>query len=369
MEEYFDAMFARISKNKELREAGKQVCIPYPFSRLTDKLPGIEKGQHICLTAGTGVAKSKLTRFLFIYSVYEYIKEHPNCGIKPKIFYFILENSIQEVVDEMTCHRLKKAYKIDIDSKILNSKKIILSDDVKQKIADSREYFKDLGKYLKVIHNVHNPFGIYKEVREYMRSNGEVTTEKKVTDKGEEVDIPTGYVPNDPEEHVIIILDNLNNIQQEKNHETKWAAMKDWTANYARMQLCKFYNCTVLTVQQQDLDSQKLTFSSYAGDAIKGKVVPSLATLAENKTTSQDYHLIFGIFHPRKYKFDEDLGYKLDILEDAYRNLMVLKSNDTGSGYELGLYFNGASELFMELPLPGKDLNEFYETFTKKYRQ
>lgn len=369
MEQHFDDMFDRISKNKELRESGKQVCIPYPFPRLTEKLPGIEKGQHICLTAGTGVAKSKLTRFLFIYSVYEFIKENPNCGIKPKIFYFILENSVQEVMDEMVCHRLKKAYKIDIDSKVLNSKKVILAEEVRAKIKESREYFLDLGKYLTIIHNVHNPFGIYKEVRDYFLKNGVVQMEERLNDAGQMEEKAVAYKPNDPEEHVIIILDNLNNIQAERNHENKWAAMKDWTANYARMKICKFYNGTVLTVQQQDLDSQKLTFSSYAGDAIKGKVVPSLATLAENKTTSQDYHLIFGIFHPRKYKFDHDLGYQLDILEDAYRNLMVLKSNDTGSGFELGLYFNGASEVFIELPLPGKDLNDFYENFKRKYNK
>lgn len=372
MEQYFDEMLTRIKKNKDLRESGKQVCIPYPFERLTNVLPGIEKGQHIGLTAGTGVAKSKLTRFLFIYSVYEYIQENPNCGIKPVIFYFILENSIQEVVDEMVCHRLKKAYRLDIDSKLLNSKKAILSADVIEKIEESRLYFKDLGKYLKVIHNVHNPYGIYKEVRTYMREHGEVHEEETTDENNKVVKIPKSYTPNDSETHVIVIVDNLNNIQKEKNHENKWAAMKDWTANYARMNLCKFYNCTVVTIQQQDLDSQKLTFSTYAGEAIKGKVVPSVATLAENKTTSQDFHLIFGIFHPRLYKFDSDLGYDLDLLEDSYRNLSILKSNDTGSGFELGLYFNGASETFIELPHPktnAKALIEFYDNFRQKYNK
>ena len=372
MEQYFDDMLARVEKNIELRDSGKQVCIPYPFERLTNVLPGIEKGQHIGLTAGTGVAKSKLSRFLFIYSVYEYIQANPDCGIKPVIFYFILENSIQEVMDEMVCHRLKKAYKIDVDSKVLNSKKIILSKDILEKVRECREYFRDLGKMLHIIHNVHNPYGIYKEVRAFMRENGTVHEETKTNEEGKPVQIPVSYTPNDPEIHVIVLVDNLNNIQKEKNHENKWAAMKDWTANYARMNLCKFYNCTVVTIQQQDLDSQKLTYSSYAGEAIKGKVVPSVATLAENKTTSQDFHLIFGIFHPRLYKFDEDLGYNLDLLEDNYRNLSILKSNDTGSGFELGLYFNGASETFIELPNPktqAKELNQFYENFKAKYHK
>jgi hypothetical protein len=55
LEAQFDDSLAKLKKNKEIREAGKFVCIPFPFPRLAEVLPGIEKGQHIGLTAGTGI--------------------------------------------------------------------------------------------------------------------------------------------------------------------------------------------------------------------------------------------------------------------------------------------------------------------------
>ena len=372
MHQYYRELLDEVGRNKAIRESGKQVCIPYPFPRLRSVLPGIEKGQHICLTAGTGAGKSKTSRFLYIYSVVEYIKANPDCGIKPKIFYFILENSRKEVVAQMAAHHIKKEYKMDTNSKVLMSKDEIVSDEIHELLIKSEGHFDDLFKYVTIIHNIHSPLGIYKVVSDYMKTAGTIHYEKKLKNggaDGEMIDIPVSYTPNDPEEHVIVIVDNVNNLQPEKSHSSKRECIKDWTANYARMRLCKFYDCTVLSVQQQDMESQKLSYTSFDATPVKGKVVPSLASLAENKTTSQDYHVILGIFHPRHYKFTEDLGYKLDILEDNYRNLMVLKSNDTSSGWEVGIYFNGASEVFMELPLPGRELNDFYDNYKKKFNK
>jgi len=366
----FKEALAKLERNKEIRESGKFVCIPYPFSRLVKVLPGIERGQHIGVTAGTGISKSKFTRFMYIYSVYSFIKENPDCGIKPKIFLFLLEDPASRVMNNMICFRLKKEFGIDITLQQLESKSDILPDNVLAKIRSCEEYFQDLEKYLTIIDNIHNPYGIYKEVREYFVQNGTVEIEKKVDSKGVTHDIPKLYTPKDPEMHVIVIVDNLSNMTKEDHHQDLRAAMGEWTAKYARRQLCKFYDATVVTIQQQDLYSQKLTFSSYQGEAIKAKVKPSIAALGENKTTSRDYHIVFGIFSPDRFEFEEDLGYDITLLQNNYRNLSILKSNESDSGYELGLYFNGASETFIQLPHAKdepRELNQFYENFKKKY--
>lgn len=360
----FDNTLAKLKRNKEIRESGKFVCIPYPFPRLAEVLPGIERGQHIGLTAGTGISKSKFSRFIFVYSIYKFLKDNPNSGIKPKIFLFLLEDPWSKVMNNMICHHLKVAHKIDLNPKDLESKAKVLTDENLKLVEMCREYFSDLGQYLTVTDHVHNPFGIYKEVRDYMELHGTVEFEEKMDEEGKPVKIGKSYTPNDPEEHVIVIMDNLSNITKEAKHASTWDAMGEWTSKYARRLLCKFFDCTVLTIQQQDFESQKLAYSMYQGEAIKGKVKPSLASLGDNKQTSRDYHLILGLFSPERFKFEEDLGYDITILKNDYRNLSVLKSNDTDTGYEVGLYFNGAAEQFIELPHPQRqpqDLQQFYE--------
>lgn len=370
--EQFQEAVRKLKKNKELRESGKQICIPFPFPRLAKILPGIEKGLHIGLTAGTGISKSKFSRYVFVYSVYNYVKEHPECGIKPKIFLFLLEDPRSKVLNNMICHRLKVKHKIDILLKDLESKDQVLSDEQLAAIEECAEYFDDLSKYLTIVDNIHNPFGIYKEVRDYMEKHGTIEYEEKLNELTEIVKIPRKYTPNNPEEHVIVVLDNLSNLTKEEKHKGIWEAMGEWTSKYARRLLCKFFNATVITIQQQDFESQKLSYSMYQGDAIKAKVKPSIASLGDNKTVSRDYHLVFGLFSPDRFEFEEDLGYDITLLQNNYRNLSVLKSNESDTGYEVGLYFNGASEQFIELPHPKthpQELNDFYDKLKKKYKK
>lgn len=361
----FKESLDKIKKNKLIRESGKGVCIPYPFPRLSKVLPGIEKGQNIGITAGTGISKSKFTRFVFIYSVYNYIKDNPNCGIKPKIFYFLLEDPAQRVINNMICHRLKEKYKVNITLQNLESKSEVLTDEVLKMVEECEEYFDDLEKYVKIVDNITNPFGLYKEMRTYFEENGTIEYDESRKDEhGNILKIPIRYTPNDPEVHVIGIVDNLSNITPEEKHKDQWSAIGEWVSKYSRRHLCKFFNATMVNIQQQDLDSQKLAFSSYAGDAIKGKVKPSLSSLGDNKVVARDYHLIFGIFSPDRFEFEEDLGYDITLLQNNYRNLSVMKSNESDSGYEIGMWFDGACENFIELPHSKtqiKELEEFYQ--------
>ncbi len=205
-----------------------------------------------------------------------------------------------------------------------------------------------------------------------MEKHGIIEVEEKFDEENKSIKIPKKYTPTDPEEHVIVIMDNLSNLTKEEKHKTTWDAMGEWTSKYARRLLCKFFNCTVVTIQQQDLESQKLAYSMYQGEAIKGKVKPSIASMGDNKQTSRDYHLVFGLFSPDRFEFEEDLGYDITLLQNNYRNLSVLKSNESDTGYEVGLYFNGAAEQFIELPHPRTHpqlLNEFYEKIKKKHRK
>lgn len=368
----FKETLNKIKKNKEIRESGKLICIPYPFPRLREVLPGIEKGQHYCVLAGTGLGKSKFARFVYIYSVYNFIKDNPDCGIKPLVFYFLLEDSADKVISNMICYRLKQKYKIDITLQELESKTKILSSDILEKIEECEEYFNDFENYVKIIDHIHNPFGLYKEVRQYLENNGEIHYEEKTNEKGVIEKFPIKYIPNDLERHVIVVVDNLSNITKEEKHSTQWDAIGEWSAKYCRKYLCKFFNATVVNIQQQDLESQKMSYSSFDGRPNKSKVKPSLSSLGDNKTIARDYHVIFGLFNPDRFEFEEDLGYDITILQNNYRNLSILKSNETDANYEIGLYFNGASEQYIELPHSKREpveLNKFYEKFKQKYKK
>ena len=52
-------------------------CLPWPFERFRNYLPGTEKGKYIIVTANQKVGKSKFVDFVYVYSVILFLLEHP----------------------------------------------------------------------------------------------------------------------------------------------------------------------------------------------------------------------------------------------------------------------------------------------------
>ena len=62
--------------------------------------------------------------------------------------------------------------------------------------------------------------------------------------------------------------------------------------------------------------------------------------------------IILGLFAPARYELEEYAGYKINILGDSFRSLIILKNRIGKTNLELPLYFNGAVNYFEELPKP-----------------
>lgn len=69
------------------------------------------------------------------------------------------------------------------------------------------------------------------------------------------------------------------------------------------------------------------------------------------------------MFAPDRYKIENYRGYDITKLKDNYRALKILKDRNYGlaNGY-LNLYFDGATNIFKELP-NSKEIN--YKSFVK----
>ncbi|MFK5284201.1 hypothetical protein ACI3PL_31945, partial [Lacticaseibacillus paracasei] len=61
-QELFDRVLDTIKTNHVNHVRGNVNCIPFQnFTRLEDLIVGIEKSSYYCITAGTGIGKSRLT--------------------------------------------------------------------------------------------------------------------------------------------------------------------------------------------------------------------------------------------------------------------------------------------------------------------
>lgn len=356
----------RIKEYKEKRNnilEGKINCIPSPFKRFHGEFPGIEKAKYYGVTGNQKSGKSQLTDFLFVLHPLLYAFNNRD-KVKVKIFYFSLEMSIQEKYDQFTCFWLyyKSKGQIRIDTKILNS---LNSDNPISleilDILDSEEYknfFDFIEDNVIFEESIRNPYGIFKYCKEYAENNGKIVYKNvpwrnEITDEIEYKKQIDYYEYDDPLEYRIIITDHVGLLSPESRMDLRGTIGK-FSSNDC-VQLRNNYKYTIVAIQQQMASQESI-------DNIKiDRIMPTADGLADNKTTSRDFNVLLGIFSPFRFKKATWEGYSINDFKDNIRFLEVILNRSGSAGGVCPLFFDGACNIFAELPLPHdkEQLNEY----------
>lgn len=365
----FDKLLRQIEHNKAVRDAGGYNSIPFGIPSLDKHVPGIIPGVQYEVTASSGVGKTQLAKFLFVSQPYKFIKEHPETGLKIKILYFALEESVQEFLLTLTCARLKEKYGIIVQPMhLISMGQYHISAELLEKVRECKEYFAELRECIEVIDYISNPFGIYKYARAYARANGRFyfKSVEVFPTEGQDV-IFDEYRANDPKLIVIGVMDHISLLQSEATLDTNttWGAMSKFSSEYCRKMLTKHYKFAWVNIHQQAADKEKLQFTS-SGQNIEQKIKPSLDGLGDCKVTARDALVVLGLFSPERYQIKKELGYDIGVLQDNYRTLSILKNRFGTPNLECGLYFNGAVNTFRQLPPPdSEEMKAIYEGIKK----
>jgi hypothetical protein len=189
-----------LKNNRDKRLKGDIIAIPWGLPRLSRLIPGVERGKYFLISASPKGGKSQLTDYLFVMSPVEwYITSKPK--LKLKILYFSLEMSRESKLLQAISYKLNKDYDISISPQYLRSTfgGYILNENILG-VIESREFQGWLSKFESIVSyvdDIRNPDAIHAFVKGYADKHGTYSKED-------------GYIPNDLEEHVIIICDHLS---------------------------------------------------------------------------------------------------------------------------------------------------------------
>ena len=320
-----------LQEKSNLRKSGKYDGIPLweSFPRLGEFLPSIPKGRMLMISANSGIGKTQAWKGIFLTTLIDFVETHQNCGFKPKFLLFLLEETRDEFIDSLLSIMLYRKFKLIIDPSTLNSEyRTYLSDDILDKLRLIQSDVSKILDYLIIEDSVYNPTGAYKMCRKKSHEWGTHYMKKLYNDSNEfitheeyETLTPnqklswkySHYTPNDPEQMVIVICDNMNIFTEESGlsrHET----MSRWSRDYCRKQMSKHWQWTIINIVQQSAESEKQQFD-YRGGSIVNKLKPSLDGLGNNKEIARDHLVILGLFAPARYLIEEYLGYNINILK------------------------------------------------------
>lgn len=348
-------MFSRVVDsllvNRTRRIENKFNCIPWGFDRFESAgMYGIEKGKYFIVTGNHKSAKTQITDHLFMYNPIKWVLKNKDAGIKVKIIYFTLEMSKEQKLLQAVSNKLftDSSFSIRKSPAELKSipKNYILEENILNKIQENEKYFTDT--FLDIVtfvDNIKNPTGILKYVKEYLLNNGTEVKKTAIID-GKETEIFDYYVPNDPEEHLIVIVDHASLISTEKDANTLKLAIELLSKYF--MELRNKYKIIPVLVQQQASSQESTENMKF------NKLKPTADGLAESKLTVRDCDVCFGIFTPfrhglARYPESSD-GYDITKFKDNIRFLEVIASRDGGANNITALMFDGATNYFSELP-------------------
>lgn len=334
-------------------------CISSPFVRFRKEFIGTEQKKYYIVTANTKVGKTQFANFLFVFTNIIYAYEHPE-QIRLKIFYYALEETPEDITLRFMSFLLNKYANIRISpSDLASSANVPLDDKVLEalelpQIKNLLEFYDSHVEFSPT----RNPTGINKEVRNFMLANGtvhykKVTIKDEFTGKPKEVDKFDYYEPNDPDLYTLVIVDHASLLQPEQGltDKTKIDKMSEYF-----VELRNKYFVSPVLIQQQTADRESL-------DAFKeNKLRPTAQGLADSKYTGRDCNCLIGVFNPFKHELPEYKKYDITKLQDNARFVEIILNRGGSCGGIIGLYFDGVTCNWAELPRP-----DDYSALTKMY--
>lgn len=345
-----DRIIENLRKRRERVLKGDINCIPFTFNRFSNDLPGIERGKYYLVSGNTKAGKTQITNFMFLYTPLLYAYKNPD-KVRVKIFYFPLEETPEAITLRFMSYLLftlsgKRIAPIDLKS--TNSNKVLPEEILE--LLNSEEYQNILKFYEDnvIFLNERNPTGIWKTMVKYAESTGTihkktVNITNKETGLVEQREVFDYYEPNDSNEYVICLTDHVSLLENERGFDLRQTIIK--YSEYM-MIIRNKYNYIPVAVQQQSTETSNL-------EAFKNnKIRPTMAGLSDCKYTGKDCTVMLGITSPYTHELPEYLGYDITKLRSNIRFLEIVLNREGESNGIVGLYFDGATNYFSELPLP-----------------
>jgi len=210
--ELFDRTQKHLKENRENVLNGNINSIPSPFESFREDFIGLERSTYYTITSFSKGGKTQFT----LYWLFETLLYSINNGnVSLKVFYFPLEEDDEKILLRFESYLLYKLNKIRVSPRDLKS--TVVGKPVSQDILNLLEsdeyqfYIKAFEKHFE-FNKMYNPTGIYKTVKQYVQNHGKVfyKTIPQKDDFGENKKIFDYYVPDNPNEFVVVVVDHIS---------------------------------------------------------------------------------------------------------------------------------------------------------------
>ena len=329
---------------------GKNTWLPIPFPR-TARHIGAGRQMYVLIGGDPGSGKTAFTHLAYVLGPYAYwkmLKDRDEHSYEARFYIRHMERSVPDLLGKWVCLRLFTQYGILMDIKTLysyGSKKSYITEEVYQKVKEMRDYIDEMQDYVKILPGSINPTGIWSDFKNICEAGGKLLKAKtgKLT-----------YVPNDPNELVIYVLDHIGNLRGESGLGER--AVLDKAGEYLKIGRDRFgFSPVVVNQFNRGLSSPYRQ---------RGDFSPDKSDFKGSGSMYEDADVAIAIFNPNYYGVSEYLGYTTQHMiskgkVNRFRSANIIKNSFGVDNVKIGLRFIGECGLFDEMPKVVTSLEQY----------
>lgn len=304
---------------------------------------GTHRGRYILIGADSGVGKTTLADFMYMYSLWRAAKLK---GVKLYIKYFSFEISATEKKAKWVCQWIKALYKLDLSTDYVMGRipGLLLSSEHLRLVMRAYGVVEEVLRDVTIIDHMLHPTGMLnKLIEDHYEKIGTVVRDAPKGDRKK--GMIRSFKPNDPSAWTVCIVDHLALINVEGGATTTKQIMDRWSM-YS-VQLRNIFNTSLIQIQQFSTNMM----SAYR-EQKKSEVAisPQRLDFGDSSYTYRDADLVFGLVKPVQYDLKTFHGYHLEDLGQYFIALFLMKNRYGPADRAFYLFMNPLAGMFYDMP-------------------
>lgn len=322
-----ESLYSQIEVGRKGRNWGYSLGLP----KLEGIIDGVTKNTYTLIMSPSGVGKTSLALFSFIYKP---LCEHLDDN-NFKITYFSLEISAELLFAKLLSLHIFDTYGVELSTKELLSRKknYKLSEEHYKLVQESMPWLKKVESIITVYDKGLNAKTLYTLLMKELEEEGtfKETGGRKL------------YNPKNEDLVHLVVIDHLSLCRPSEGRSLK--EEMDLISSYlvTLRNMCKISPLVIMQVNRNStsMDRRKEGMSNI-----------TLNDAKDSGSPIQDSEIVLSLFSPHREKLSTYRGYDIKQLQHNFRSITCLKNRYGESDVEIGCAFYGKVGYFAELPKP-----------------
>ena len=313
-----------IEKGKNGENIGASTGLP----KLDKIIGGIQPARYYLLGAASSAGKTSFVLYMMYYMLKNATKDAP-----VYFQYYSLEIGSEVLLAKLLALYCAEEYGIYLTINDIFSFESKLSDYHYQCLNDAKSWLQEIRNSINIIDTTVNAKNLYATISTFAERYG-----KYVEENGKK-----RFVPNNPRQKVIGIIDHLNLVQPSEGRKLKEEIdlMSSYMVTIKRKLQVSWFALMQQNRESSSMDRRKADLSE-----------PGLNDLKDSSTPAQDADVVLQLFYPFREKLTSYRGYPIlgdNGFKNTFRSIITSKNRYGVANQVIGCAFYGSVGWFKEL--------------------